>query len=291
MIDGIPFKRVLGDLRDLDSLVSGVQEIEWFFHNAAVMSEWGGKQRFYPVNVEGTRNVLEIIRRKDIPRLIHTSSTVVYGPDNKSDYMTEDTPKKPFGAYQNSKLAAENLIQEYVANYGIKAAMVRPPTILGRGDMYTGPQLIRYLKSGQMIYFGDGTNLVSVVHGEDVARCLVLAAERFEKAVGHAFNVTSYTAAWKDTIEAIAAELEVQVRYRVIPYRLAYGIGALLGGLYRAFLRRDSPLLSALRVKLLGSQQAVDDTKAREEIGYEPKWNLETTARDVVEWGGEVKPR
>ncbi|UCE11520.1 MAG: NAD-dependent epimerase/dehydratase family protein, partial [Candidatus Thorarchaeota archaeon] len=291
LIEGLSFKRTVGDVRDIDSLLAGVQETEWLFHNAAIMSEWGGKQRFWPVNVEGTRNILETVRRKDIPRLIHTSSTAVYGPDNKTEYMTEDTPKRPFGAYQKSKWAAEEAILEYANDYGIRAAIVRPPTIMGRGDMFTGPQLIRILKAGRMVFFGDGSNLHSIVHGADAARCLVLAGEGFDKAEGNAFNVTSFTTEWKETIDALARELDIPLKARHIPYRLAHGLGAFLGGLYRAFLRYNSPMLSPLRVKLFGTQQAVDDSKARERLGYEPKWDLETTAKDVVEWGGEVKPR
>ena len=291
LIDGLPYKAVVGDVRDKDSFLQGAQDCEWFFHNAAIMSDWGGKPHFYPVNVEGTRNVLEVVRKNDISRLIHTSSTAVYGLQNSIKPLQEDSPKRPFGAYQQSKLAAEDLIRQYMTDYGIKATMVRPPTILGKGDMYTGPLLIQYLKSGQMMYFGDGSNLHSVVHGEDAARCLVTAAERFDKAAGNAYNVTSFTVEWRVLIEAIAQELNEPLKVRKFPYRIAYGLGALLGGLYRAFLRTDPPVLTTFRVKVFGSHLSIDDSKARTELGYEPSWDLESTAKDVVEWGGKIKPR
>ncbi|MFQ5834292.1 MAG: NAD-dependent epimerase/dehydratase family protein, partial [Candidatus Thorarchaeota archaeon] len=147
LIEGLPASTVVGDITDLDSLVNGVSDdTEWFFHNAARFSDWGGKARNWPINVEGTRNTLEVARRKDIPQFIYTSSAAVYGFPGKP--MTEDSPKKPEGSYQQSKYAAEELVWEYAKEYGIRATAVRPPTVVGHGDMYTGPLLIEALTSG-----------------------------------------------------------------------------------------------------------------------------------------------
>ena len=151
LLEGLSFKSTIGDVTDLKSLEKCVpDDTEWFFHNAAIMKDWGGKSQFFPVNVEGTRNVLEVIRQKDIPKLIHTSSTAVYGFPNINVPLKEDAPLQPMNTYQRSKAAAENLIKEYEENYGISATMIRGPTILGKGDMFTGPQLIERIKDGNM---------------------------------------------------------------------------------------------------------------------------------------------
>ncbi len=290
LIEGLPASTVVGDITDLDSLVSGVSDdTDWFFHNAARFSDWGGKARNWPINVDGTRNTLEITRRKDIPQFIYTSSAAVYGFPGKP--MTEDSPKKPEGPYQQSKHAAEELVWEYAKEYGIRATAVRPPTVVGHGDMYTGPLLIEALKSGVWMYFGDGSNRHSFVHGEDVARCLITAAENFDQANGSAYNVTSFVSEFRVFIEALADELGVRKNFRRIPYKAALGLGRMAGGLFRAFHRRDAPILTAFRVKVFGTDYMLDDSKARQEIGYVPKWNFETTIKDMVEWGGELKPR
>ncbi|MHA2379974.1 MAG: NAD-dependent epimerase/dehydratase family protein [Candidatus Thorarchaeota archaeon] len=290
LIEGFPVSTVVGDVTELESLVNGVSDdTEWFFHNAARMSDWGGKVRNWPINVEGTRNALEVARKKDVPRFIYTSSTAVYGFSDKP--MTEDTPKNPSGPYQQSKLAAEDLVWKYVKEYGIRATAVRPPTVVGRGDMYTGPMLIAAVKSGAWAYFGDGSNRQSFVHGEDVARCLILAAENFDRACGNSYNVTSFITEIRIFIEALADELGVPKNFRKIPYRAALALGKAAGGLFRAFHRQDGPLLTGFRVKLFGSDYSVDDSKVRLDLGFEPKWNFETTIKDMVEWGGELRPR
>jgi nucleoside-diphosphate-sugar epimerase len=290
LIDGLPVSTVTGDITDADSLFDGISEdTEWLFHNAARMADWGARPRQWPINVEGTRNVLEAARKKDVERFIYTSSTALYG--FRGEEMDEESPRKPYQAYQESKLAAEDLVWEYGRDYGIKATVVRPPSVVGHGDMYTGPQLINALKSGSWVYFGDGSNRQSFVHGEDVASLLILTAEKFSKAQGNAYNVTSFVTEMRTFIEALADELGVQKNFRRIPYRLAWGVGRTAESLYKAFNRKNSPLLTTFRVKLFGLDYCVDDSKARKELDYRPKWDFSSTVKDMVAWGGEYKPR
>ncbi|MFX0056492.1 MAG: NAD-dependent epimerase/dehydratase family protein [Promethearchaeota archaeon] len=290
LIEDVPISKSVGDITDMESMFSGTpDDTEWFFHNAARMSEWGGKARNWPINVEGTRNALEVARRKDIPKFIYTSSTALYGFPEKP--MTEDSPRKPYESYQQSKLAAEELVWEYSREHGIRATAVRPPTVVGHGDMYLGPTLIEAVKSGTWIHLDGGKNRQSIVHAEDVARCLILAAENFGKAYGNAYNVTSFITEMRVFIEALADELGVTKDFRSVPYKVALTMGKVTSGLFRAFHRKDSPFLTAFRVKYMGSEYVVDDSKARQELGYQPKWNLEATVRDMVEWGGTFKPR
>ncbi len=292
LLEGLSFKSTLGDVTDLKSLEKGVpDDTEWFFHNAAIMKDWGGKSQFFPVNVEGTRNVLEVIRQKDIPKLIHTSSTAVYGFPNIKKPLKEDAPWQPMNSYQRSKAAAETLIKEYEENYGFKATMVRGPTILGKGDRFTGPQIIERVKNGNMITLGGGNNKQSYTHGEDFARCIILAAERFDIAAGNAYNVTSFTCSFRELLDTIAEEVNASKDFTNIPYAPSVALGSAAAGIYRAFHRKNSPLLTPFRAKLFGSTYIIDDTKACENLGYKPKWDLISTVQDMVKWGGTVKTR
>ena len=285
---------VRGDVTDLDALTNAVpKDTEWFFHNAGVMADWGGKTHFYPVNVEGTHNVLETVRRKDIPRLIHTSSTGVYGFPDSSQPLDEEAPKRPEGFYQKSKYEGEKLIEQYSKDYGIKATVVRPPTVLGPHDMFTAPQIVDRVAKGSMVYFGDGTNLISFAHAEDVAACQVAAAERFDKSAGNAYNVISFTCQFKELLQTIESQLNPPAtgRLRRVPYRAALTLGTLMGGTYSAFRSKKAPLLTSFRVKLFGTTYIIDDSKARRELGYTPKHNLESTVKSMLTRVESFKPR
>ena len=292
LLEGCDYQTVVGDVTNLDTLRQAVpNSTEWLFHNAAIMADWGGKDYFFPVNVGGTENILETVRQKDIPRLLHTSSTAVYGFPETSEYITEGWEKNPANAYQESKLASEELIREYIADYGIGASMVRPPVVLGEGDMFTGPQFIQRIENGDMVVFGDGSNEQSFVHADDTARALVTAAENFGSASNEAFNVVSFSCEFRELMTAIAQELGVEPSFREIPYWLAKAVGGFLGSLYRAFGRDNAPLLTSFRAKMFGSEYLVDDSKIQEKLGFKPKWDLESTVQDMVEWRGFVKPR
>lgn len=292
LIEGLPFKSSIGDVTDSESLVRAVPEdTEWFFNNAAIMKDWGDRSKFYPVNVEGTRNVLEVLRKKDISNLIHTSSTAVYGFPNKKEPLYEDAPWAPINSYQHSKAAAETLIREYEETYGIKATMVRGPTVLGKGDLFTGPQIIERIKQGNMVKFGGGNNRQSYAHGEDFARCLILAAEQFNKSAGNAYNVTSFTCTFNELIERLAEEVSAPKKFTNMPYAPSIAIGATAAGLFRAFHRQNAPLITPFRVKLFGSSYIIDTSKARSDLGFEPRWDLDSTVQDMVQWGGAIRER
>jgi nucleoside-diphosphate-sugar epimerase len=142
-----------------------------------------------------------------------------------------------------------------------------------------------------MVTFGGGNNVQSIAHGEDAARLLVLTAEKFDKAGGNAYNSVSFTTEMKTLFEALADELGVSKKFRNFPYGVAVGLGKMMGGLYRAFHRRNPPLLTEFRVKVLGSNYIIDGKKAQTELGFEPKWDLQSTVKDMVAWTGFVKPR
>jgi nucleoside-diphosphate-sugar epimerase len=142
-----------------------------------------------------------------------------------------------------------------------------------------------------MVLFGGGKNLQSFVHGEDVARLIVLASEKQDVASGNAYNATSFTVTFKEFIDAVGQELKVDLKYRNIPYLPAMLLGKMLAGLYRAFHRRKAPVLTDFRVKLFGTDYIISSEKAVSELGYEPKWSLLDTAHDIVDWGGYYKPR
>jgi nucleoside-diphosphate-sugar epimerase len=162
---------------------------------------------------------------------------------------------------------------------------------LGKGDLFTGPQIIERIRNGNMVTFGGGNNQQSYAHGEDFARCLILSAEKIDQAAGNVYNVTSFTCTFTEFLEELADKINAPKKFRNMPYSPTLAIGATAAGIYRAFHRKNAPLITPFRVKLFGSSYIIDSTKARDELGYEPQWNLKSTVQDMVQWGGTVKER
>jgi dihydroflavonol-4-reductase len=292
LIEDLPMTAVRGDVTKPSTLRDAIpSDTELIFHNAAIMADWGGEDMYFPVNVQGTENMLEVCRIKGIPNFVHTSSTAVYGFPNEQVPIDEQAPWNPMNAYQKSKAESEKLLLERAEEFGFKATAVRAPVVFGHGDMFTGPQIIERMKDGNMVVFGGGDNVQTYVHAEDFARCLLLAGNQIEKSAGEAYNVGSFTCEFRELLEAFADELEVEPDFQNIPYSLGVGIGGLAARLYKAFNRENAPLITSFRVKMFGSEYEIDWSKAHEQLGYEPRWDLESTAKDVVDWGIHFKPR
>ncbi|TFG31170.1 NAD-dependent epimerase/dehydratase family protein [Candidatus Thorarchaeota archaeon] len=285
LISGLPYTSVIGDITDFQSMDDVIpDDIDIFFHNAARMTVWGAQKRFWPQNVEGTKNALEIARKRDIPTFVYTSTSVVYGFQDNNDPIPEDCPQNAKNIYARSKKEAEQLVWNYQKEYGMHTTAIRPPLVLGRGDEQAGPIMRDLMQNNKWFYFAGAHAPVSVAHAEDVARCLLEAASHIQVSNGKAYNVVSFDVVWRDFCERLAQELGIVKKFPSIPYSMAYGLSSLSCAVYKAFNKKEPPMrvFTPFYVKLFGRGFVLDGTKAMEEIEYKPKWDLESTVKDVA---------
>src|SRR5208283_3294388 len=109
-------ERVVGDLRDVESLNRGMAGCEVVFHVAADYRLWAvNGQELYQSNVEGTRNILQAARDSHVRRVVYTSSVATMGFGNNGHMTDENTPvglPNMIGDYKRSKFMAEQLVIE-----------------------------------------------------------------------------------------------------------------------------------------------------------------------------------
>jgi NAD dependent epimerase/dehydratase len=122
-----------GDVRDVDFLSSHLREGDVVFHLAALISipySYEAPRDYVDTNIAGTLNVLEACRKAKVKRLIHTSTSEVFGT---AAYVPIDEkhPIKTQSPYAASKYAADKLVQSYVCSFGIPAITVRPFNTFG----------------------------------------------------------------------------------------------------------------------------------------------------------------
>ncbi len=292
LLEGLSYTKVDGDITNPQSLLSGVpDDIEVFFHNAARMTNWGHRNRFWPQNVEGTLNALETARRKDIQTFIYTSSGVVYG--FPQDSVTEDAPLNPGNIYAESKVAAELHVLDYNRNHGLDTVIFRPPLVLGKGDGYCGPMLREMAESNRFFMFGECTNPISMVHANDVARCLVDAAEKIDRTKGEIYNVVAFDSPWCEFCGKYLEATNLGHGMKKLPYSVCYGMAAIGERLYKAFNRKSAPLdnFTTWTVKLFGKGFRIDGSKIHDHIGFEPRWDRSAIIKDMLSCNSQYRPR
>jgi dTDP-glucose 4,6-dehydratase len=124
---------VRGDLRDGPSVARAVAGREIVFHLGALVAipySFTAPEAYVATNVGGTLNVLEACRAADVARLVHTSTSEVYGTAQFAP-ITEQHPLHPQSPYAASKAAADHLALSYHASFGTPVAVVRPFNAFG----------------------------------------------------------------------------------------------------------------------------------------------------------------
>ncbi|MEZ5297745.1 MAG: NAD-dependent epimerase/dehydratase family protein [Ilumatobacteraceae bacterium] len=129
--DGVEFVR--GDVRDRAVVHEAVSGCDAVFHNVAQVPLANDEYLLRSVNVDGTRVLLEACSDLGVGKVVHTSSSAVFGVPDTNPVLPTTVPK-PEEAYGHAKLAAEWACLD-AARDGLDVSIVRPRTILGHGRL------------------------------------------------------------------------------------------------------------------------------------------------------------
>lgn len=276
---------VVGDLSHRARLRAACKGVEVVFHCAARPPLGGTREEFFRDNVQGTINVLDACVEAGVERLVHVSTVDVYGYVHH-DGADERTPFRPDGLYSQSKIEAEHAVVRAYEEEGLPCVILRPCLIYGPHDRHLIPGVLELLSRRWTPLIAGGRVLLDVVYAGDVAEALVLAA-RSREAIGQAYNITDGARrTLRETVEVFARTLGKSPRFLTVPYGLGYGLaravsawGHLLSVPVPSFLRWEV-------VKAMGHHRHFDISKAREDLGYEPKTSLEEGLRQTLTWHG-----
>jgi nucleoside-diphosphate-sugar epimerase len=173
--EGAEYRR--GDIRDQDAVAAACAGMDWVFHNVAQVPLAKDRALFWSVNRDGTETLLAAAAAAGVRKVVHTSSSAVYGRP-ASNPVTENAVPTPLEDYGRAKLAAEKLCLEHAAK-GLDVTIIRPRTILGHGRLGIFQILFEWVFQGVNIpVLGRGDNRYQFVHASDLAQACLLAAAR-----------------------------------------------------------------------------------------------------------------
>jgi nucleoside-diphosphate-sugar epimerase len=159
------FSTVHADVRNISELNAAIQNPDWIVLLAAEHKDNVSPiSLYYDVNVKGTENVLNLMREKNIRKIVFTSTVAVYGL-NKTN-PDENFPTDPFNDYGKSKLQAEELLRAWYneAPQDRTLIIVRPTVVFGpknKGNVYN---LLQQILSGKFLMIGNGENKKSMAY-------------------------------------------------------------------------------------------------------------------------------
>jgi nucleoside-diphosphate-sugar epimerase len=273
-----------GDIRAPESLAQPVRGADAVLHLAAMMDVWRPIEDYRAVNVTGTENVCRAALAADVRRLVHMSSSSVYGValGRPAD---ESFPLAPFpDPYPITKAEGDRLVQRMIAEDHLPAVIIRPDQIFGPGDHLHFGTMADRLRSGHGIVIGSGDNTMPFVYVADIVRGLLLALDH-DQAVGEAYNITNdQPLTQAQMLQAIAQEIGASPPRLHVPYRALYAAGYLAERLAMLAPSRARPPITRLGVAFFGTDNRYAIGKARRELGYSPQVGLRDAVRITAAW-------
>jgi dTDP-glucose 4,6-dehydratase len=254
---------VAGDVTDPQSVDGAVRGCETVFHLAALIGipySYRAPDSYVRTNVVGTLNVLNAVRSCHTSRLVHTSTSEVYGTARYVP-IDESHPLQGQSPYSASKIGADKMAEAFHLSFGVPVVTVRPFNTFGprQSTRAVLPTIITQLIVGNTVRLGSTTptrdlNFVSnTVDG-------FLAAALSDRAIGTVVNLGS------------GREI---------------GIGDLVALVARMMGKEPRVVCDVERQRPVGSEVErllADPTRARELLDWTPRVALEDGVHHTIEW-------
>lgn len=265
---------MVGDICDAAAVRAACEGVDVAYHNVAQVPLHRDDSTLTDVNVGGTRNLLDAARDANVRKVVHTSSSAVFGVPEHNPVLTTTAPR-PQEAYGRSKWEAEQVCHQAAAD-GLDVSIVRPRTIVGHGRLGIFGILFDWIADGaDVVVLGKGHNRYQFVHADDLA-ALCLAAGAHEGPVvlhGGAADVRTM----RETLESVCRHAGTGAKVRsfpVTPTLLA------MRGLSVARLAPFAPYHWLMYSKEMWFD--LDSTRAA--VGWEPRWSTEAMFAQSYDW-------
>lgn len=274
---------VVGDVTDRESVLRAMDGCDAVIHAANVYDFWLKHTRdFRDVNVEGTRNVMEVALEAGVRKVVHVSSFVVYEGCTQECPNEQSEPGMPSASrYSRSKADAERLVWELHRTRGLPLVVVYPGGVTGPGDTKPSGRYIETLARGRMPAQVLVTSGIPWVHVRDVARVIVRALEK-EGNVGERYFAAAEFLTFGEFNRLISEAAGVRVPRLVMPNFILMPSAALLSFFGRVFGFAPILGMSLDQIRTMKRGFPVDGTKAERELGIRYKPVADAVAEAVA---------
>jgi len=269
-------KCITGDIRDINALEAAMSGCTIVVHTAAALPLYT-KENIYTTDINGTRNVLDAASKLGIERVVHISSTAVYGvPDHHPIYETDKLVG--VGDYGHAKIEAEAICSEY-RNKGMCVPIIRPKSFIGPERLGVFALFYDWAKDGRGFpLLGNGRNRYQLLDVADLCdaiyTCLTAPAEQ----VNDAFNVgAAEFGTMKEDFQAVLDFAGFGKKIKCIPAGPAVALLKILEKL------KLSPLYKWV-YDTASTDSFVSIEKAQKVLGFTPKFSNKDALIRNYQW-------
>jgi nucleoside-diphosphate-sugar epimerase len=273
-----------GDIGDQSAVAAALTGAESVVHCAARTGPWGPAPEYERTNVRDLESLVRAAMAAGVRRFVHVSSITVHGNNVRGEADENSPLRAEPNPYSRTKVAGERVLQRMIRDEGAPVTIVRPGWIYGPRDTSSFARIAGMVGQRRMVMVGSGQNHLPLIHVRDVAEGLVLACAAGQAAGRTYLLVNDQPVTQRQFLAAIAAELDVPVPTRRIPYGAAMMLGGTAEHLAHLARRRQPPLVMRYGLQLLGGDNRFSITRARRELGFVPRIGLAEGIRDSIRW-------
>lgn len=267
---------ITGDIRDRAMVDKAMEGIDIVVHMAAALPLYPPEE-IYSTDIEGTRIVLDSAFEHKIQRVIHISSTAVYGiPDHHP--LVEDDQRVGVGPYGEAKVEAEDICFEY-REKGLIVPVIRPKSFIGPERLGVFALFYDWAKDGRGFpMLGDGNNRYQLMDVEDLCSAIYLCATLDDEIVNDTYNIGAREfTTMKEDYQAVLDYAGFGKKITGLPAEPAIWLLRILEAM------NMSPLYKWV-YETASKDSFVSIEKAEEKLGYDPKFSNKDALLRNYQW-------
>lgn len=255
---------ISGDIRDYDNLFNAIKGQDVVFHLAALIAipySYQSPVSYVRTNVEGTLNVMKSCLENNIQKVIHTSTSEVYG---SAQYVPidENHPLQGQSPYSASKIGADKIVESFNASFNLPVATVRPFNTYGPRQSARAviPTIItQCIKRRENLKLGSLSPTRDFCYVKDTVRGFISAAES-DQSISKVINIGT-------NIEISIGELS-----SIITKKINNNIKIIY----------DKDRIRPQKSEV--SRLCCDNSRAKELLNWEPVYTLEEGIDETIDW-------
>lgn len=276
---------IIGDVTDPYSLIGCCKNIDIVYHMVAKVGNQLPNEKvydeFYKVNVIGTKNLVKEAKNANVKKFIYVSSIAAMGIV-KEDIINEYSKCNPYLPYQQTKYEAEQyLLSEYDSSK-FPVIILRPTKVYGIGEPeYSYLTQVKLCKKGVNLIIGLGENYISNI-------CILDFVMALENCIKNGKIGEIYIISGKDSISAkeMTNVISEIINKKIINIRVPkffMVISAFIEERLFLMLGRK-PIVTVKNIQAVSQNRIYDLTKSKEELDYNPKIDMKSGLKMMVDW-------
>ena len=287
-LNGLNTELFYGDINDVESLKTALNDIDLVFHVAGLAADWGPYGIFDKVNFQGTKNVAQTASKAGVKKLVYISTVAFHGFGKIN--MTEESPvAKNLIPYADTKYKAEQWLWDFQNQTDMKITAVRPGNVFGVNDRTFMLKYLEAMQTGKFMEVNKGRSKTCPVFIDNLIDIITLVS-REAKADGHAFIATDgLDIDWHTFNSKLADGLGIKLPKASIPYGVAYPVAKIYYGIHKTLGLKSEPFLTPYRINNGGKDYHFSIAKLQKFFDYQPRTGLDEAVEKTVAWYKKVK--